>query len=56
MYAVLVVAIAIEHRSVASSNFAFQHFHDHITVEHDEKCSHTKFYMNWFMVAWDMAA
>ena len=36
--------------------FAFQHFHDNISVEHDEKPSHTKFDMNWFMVAWDMAA
>ena len=36
--------------------FAFQHFHDNISVEHDEKPSHTKFDMNWFMVARDMAA
>ena len=36
--------------------FAFQHFHDHISVDHDEKPSHTKFDMNWFMVAWDMVA
>ena len=35
--------------------FAFQHFHDNISVEHDEKPSHTKFDMNWFMVARDMA-
>ena len=35
--------------------FAFQHFHDHILVERDEKPSHTKFDMNWFMVARDMA-
>ena len=38
------------------SFFAFQHFHDNISVEHDEKPSHTKFDMNWFMVARDMAA
>ena len=31
------------------SVFAFQYFHGHISVEHDEKPSHTKFYMNWFM-------
>ena len=33
----------IEYRSVTSSkNFvAFQHFHDHISVEHDEKHPHT---------------
>ena len=36
--------------------FAFQHFHDHISVEHDEKLSHTIFDMNWFMVAQDRAA
>ena len=36
--------------------FAFQHFHDHISVEHDEKPPHTKFDMNRFMVAQDMAA
>ena len=36
--------------------FAFQHFHDNISVEHDEKPSHTKFDMNWFMVTRDMAA
>ena len=36
--------------------FAFQHFHGHISVEHDEKLSHTKFDTNWFMVARDMAA
>ena len=30
--------------------FEFQHFHDHTSVEHDEKLSHTKFDMNWFMV------
>ena len=36
--------------------FAFQHFHYHISVEHDEKPSHTKFDTNWFMVARDMAA
>ena len=48
----------IEYWSVTSSNFlfSFQHFHDHISVEHDEKPSHTKFDMNWFMVARDMAA
>ena len=33
---------------------AFQLFHDHIAVEHDEKPLHTKFYMNRFMEAWDM--
>ena len=39
------------------SFFAFQHFNDNISVlEHDEKPSHTKFDMNWFMVAQDMAA
>ena len=38
------------------SFFAFQHLHNHISVEHDEKPSHTKFDMNWFMVARDMAA
>ena len=26
------------------------------SVEHDEKSSHTKFDMNWFMVAQDIAA
>ena len=31
-----------------------QHFHNHISVGHDEKPSHTKFDMNWFMVARDM--
>ena len=31
------------------SIFAFQHFHDNISVEHDEKPSHNKFDMNWFM-------
>ena len=36
--------------------FAFQHFHDYISVEHDEKPSHTKFNMNWLIVAPDMAA
>ena len=36
--------------------FAFQHFHDHISVKHDEKPSHTKFYMNQFMGARDMTA
>ena len=36
--------------------FAFQHFHDHISVEHDEKPSHTIFDMNWFTAARDMAA
>ena len=36
--------------------FVFQHFHDHISAEHDEKPSHTKFDMNWFMVARDMTA
>ena len=48
----------IEYWSVTSSKFlfvfAFQHFHDHISVEHDEKPSHTKFDMNWLMVARDM--
>ena len=38
------------------SFLAFQQFHDHISVEHDEKHSHTKFDMNCFMVARDMAA
>ena len=38
------------------SFFAFQHFHDRISVEHDEKPSYTKFDMNWFMVAQDMAS
>ena len=38
------------------SFFAFRHFHDHMSAEHDEKPSHTKFDMNWFMVARDMAA
>ena len=34
-----------------SSNFLFciQHFHDNISVEHDEKPSHTKIDMNWFI-------
>ena len=34
---------SIEYRSVTSSKnlFAFQHFHDHISVEHDEKPPHT---------------
>ena len=31
--------------------FSFQHFHGHILVEHDERPSHAKFHMNWFMVA-----
>ena len=35
--------------------FAFQHFHDHISVEHDGKPPHTKFDMNRFRVAQDMA-
>ena len=38
------------------SFFAFQHFHVHISVEHDEKPSHTKFDVNWFMVAQDLVA
>ena len=33
------------------SFFVFQDFHYHISIEHDEKPSHTKFYMNRFMVA-----
>ena len=41
---------------VIKFSFAFQHFHDSISVEHDEKPSHTKFDMNWFMVARDTAA
>ena len=46
-------ADSTEYWSVTSSNlfFAFQHFHDHISVEHGEKPSHTKFEMNRFMVA-----
>ena len=36
--------------------FCFLHFHDHISVEHDEKPSLTKFDMNWFIVVQDMAA
>ena len=48
-------------RSVTSSNFHFalQHFH-FITIflqnMVDEKHSHTKFGMNWFIMARDMAA
>ena len=38
------------------SFFAFQHVHDHISAELGEKPSHTKFDMNWFMVAQDMDA
>ena len=42
---------------VMSSYFgSFQHFHDHISVKHDGKHSHTKFDRNWFMVAWIMGA
>ena len=43
-----------EYWSATSSNFlfGFQHFYDHISVEHDEKSS--KFDMNWFMVTQDM--
>ena len=50
--------IGLEYWSVTSFIFffAFQHFHDNILVEHDEKPSHTKFDMNWFTVALDMAA
>ena len=49
---VLSCILGIEYRSVMSSIFifAFQHFHDHILVEHDENLPHTKFYMNPFMV------
>ena len=50
--------LVIEYWSVTSSTFfflAFQHFHDHISVEHDEQPPHTKFDMNRFMVAQDMA-
>ena len=38
------------------SFFAFQQIHDKISVEHDEKRPHTKFYMNRFMGAQDMAS
>ena len=31
--------------------FAFQHFHDHISVEHDEKPPQTKFDTNRFAAA-----
>ena len=44
---------------MTSSKIFFQHFHDfffHISVEHDEKPSHTKFGGNRFMVAQDMVA
>ena len=57
-----VKACSIEYQSVTSSKiffFVFQHFHDfflQISVEHDEKPPHTKFDMNRFMVAQDMAA
>ena len=42
----------IEYRSVTSFIFvfAFQHFHDYISVKHDVRLSHTKFDMNWFTV------
>ena len=50
----------IEHRilkcDVINIFFSFQHFHDNISEEHDEKPSHTKFDMNWFMGARDMDA
>ena len=36
--------------------FTFQHFHDHISVDCDEKPSHTIFDINWFMVAGDTVA
>ena len=35
-------------------SFAFQHFHDNIFVEHEEKPSHTKFYMHRFVGARDL--
>ena len=48
----------IEFWSVTSSNFLFcisAFSWPYISVEHDEKPSHTKFDMNWSMLAWDMA-
>ena len=49
----------IEYRSATLLNchffFAFQPFHDHISIEHDEQPSHTKYYINRFMGARDMA-
>ena len=48
----------IEHQSVTSSKIffsIFMIFFLHISVEHDEKPPHTKFDMNRFMVAQDMA-
>ena len=58
LHRVTILAKAIEYWSVTSSNFlfVFQHFHDYILVVHDEEPSHTKFDMNWFMVARDMVA
>ena len=57
--------VRIEYQSVTSSIFFFYFFLHfsifmifflHISVEHDEKPPHTKFDMNRFMVAQDMAA
>ena len=66
---ILVTMIHFEQRSyrvpkcdVIKKNFFFLHFSIfmifflHISVEHDEKPPHTKFDMNRFMVAQDMAA
>ena len=55
----------VEYWSVMSSNFLFfpsffcfciLSFYGHISVKYDEKPSHTKFGMNQFMMACDMAA
>ena len=47
------IPVEIEYRSVTSSNFHFciSGFSWPYSVEHDEKSSHIKFFMNQFMVA-----
>ena len=40
------VMMPLTHRQKKNFFFAFQHFHYHISVEHGEKSSHTKFDMD----------